>query len=70
MSALPPKADMFSVEVIGIGCALIDDRLAMAKTGGWARLYWHTRQGNETARRLYDKFAGADDFLRYRLILS
>ena len=40
------------------------------KARGWARLYWHTRQGNETARRLYDKFAGADDFVRYRLILS
>ena len=42
----------------------------MAKARGWARLYWHTRQGNETARRLYDKFAGADDLVRYRLILS
>ena len=54
----------------GIGCALIEDLLAMAKARGWARLYWHTRQGNETARRLYDKFARADDFVRYRLILS
>lgn len=54
----------------GIGCALIEDLLARAKARGWTRLYWHTRQGNETARRLYDKFAVADDFVRYRLILN
>jgi GNAT superfamily N-acetyltransferase len=54
----------------GIGTALIDDLLAMARDRGWARLYWHTRQSNETARRLYDKYAKADDFVRYRIVLQ
>ncbi|HEY8263776.1 MAG TPA: GNAT family N-acetyltransferase, partial [Methyloceanibacter sp.] len=37
---------------------------------GWSRLYWHTRESNVAARRLYDKFAKADDFVRYRLVLN
>jgi GNAT superfamily N-acetyltransferase len=53
----------------GIGRALIEDLLARAKERGWSRLYWHTREGNAPARRLYDKFAAADDFVRYRIIL-
>ena len=32
---------------------------------GWARLYWMTREDNEPARRLYDRYASADDFVRY-----
>jgi hypothetical protein len=28
-------------------------------------LYWHTRGNNATARRLYDTFIPADDFVRY-----
>jgi len=54
----------------GIGRALIADLLVRAKEHGWSRLYWHTRQGNAPARRLYDKFAVADDFVRYRLTLT
>jgi GNAT superfamily N-acetyltransferase len=54
----------------GIGRALIADLLARAKERGWSRLYWHTRQGNAPARRLYNKFAMADDFVRYRLTLT
>lgn len=54
----------------GIGHALIADLLARAKERGWSRLYWHTRQGNAPARHLYDKFAVADDFVRYRLTLT
>ena len=54
----------------GIGRALIADLLARAKERGWSRLYWHTRQGNAPARRLYDEFAVADDFVRYRLTLT
>jgi hypothetical protein len=34
-----------------------------------SRVYWHTRAGNP-ARRLYDKFAQVDDFVRYRLLLQ
>ena len=54
----------------GIGRALIDDLLSMAKQKGWSRLYWHTNAANETARRLYDRYVEADDFVRYRLVLS
>jgi ribosomal protein S18 acetylase RimI-like enzyme len=52
------------------GRALIADLLARAKERGWSRLYWHTRKGNAPARHLYDEFAVADDFVRYRLNLT
>jgi hypothetical protein len=45
---------------------LIADLIERAKSNGWSRLYWHTRAGNP-ARRLYDEFIQADDFVRYRL---
>jgi GNAT superfamily N-acetyltransferase len=54
----------------GIGRALIEDLLALAKERHWSRLYWHTQEGNAPARRLYDEFAIADDFVRYRLTLD
>ena len=53
----------------GTGRALIEDVLAQARSKGWSRLYWHTRAGNATARRLYDTFAPADGFVRYRIFL-
>ena len=53
----------------GIGRALIADLLGRAKERGWSRLYWHTRESNAPARRLYNEFATADDFVRYRLNL-
>ena len=54
----------------GIGRALIADLLARAKERGWSRLYWHTREGNAAARRVYDEFVVPDDFVRYRLTLD
>jgi GNAT superfamily N-acetyltransferase len=54
----------------GIGRALIADLLSLARERGWGRLYWHTRRGNVPARRLYDEFAVADDFVRYRIALD
>jgi ribosomal protein S18 acetylase RimI-like enzyme len=54
----------------GIGEALIDDLIVRAHDLGWSRIYWHTRENNEVARRLYDKFAKADDFVRYRLFVD
>jgi len=50
----------------GIGRRLIEDLIALARSRGWSRLYWHTREDNP-ARKLYDEFATADDFVRYRL---
>jgi len=53
----------------GLGRALIEDVLALCRVRGLSRLYWHTREDNEAARRLYDGFTQADDFRRYRLFL-
>ena len=49
----------------GCGRLLIADLVDRAKSNVWSRLYWHTR-ANNPARRLYDEFANADDFVRYR----
>lgn len=49
----------------GAGGALIAALLALGRAAGWGRLYWMTREGNATARRLYDRFAERDDFVRY-----
>jgi len=54
----------------GIGRALIDDLVALARDRGWSRLYWHTKTSNKTARRLYDRYVKADDFVRYRMFLA
>jgi GNAT superfamily N-acetyltransferase len=51
----------------GIARSLIQELVDRAKASGWSRLYWHTRVNNP-ARRLYDEFAEADDFVRYRLL--
>jgi len=53
----------------GLGRLLLQDLITLSKTRGWSRLYWHTQMTNP-ARNLYDKFAPADDFVRYRLMLS
>lgn len=50
----------------GVGRRLIEDLVALARSSGWSRLYWHTREDNP-ARKLYDEFTQADDFVRYRL---
>jgi GNAT superfamily N-acetyltransferase len=54
----------------GIAHALIEDLLQLCRREGWSRLYWHTRDSNRDARRLYDRFAVADDFVRYRMFLD
>ena len=54
----------------GLGRALIDDLLILARDRGWSPIYWHTRRSNEAARRLYDNYVEADDFVRYRMILD
>lgn len=49
----------------GAGRALIEAVLERARSHGWDKVYWHTRQDNARARALYDSFAQADDFVRY-----
>lgn len=53
----------------GVGRALIQDLIDLGRMRGWSRLYWHTQASNERARRLYDEFVQADNFMRYRLTL-
>jgi GNAT superfamily N-acetyltransferase len=49
----------------GVGRMLLQDLVVLARQNGWPKLYWHTRGNNVTARRLYDTFTRADDFVRY-----
>ncbi|MDE2607198.1 MAG: GNAT family N-acetyltransferase [Burkholderiales bacterium] len=49
----------------GIAAALLEWLRNAMRAEGWARLYWMTRRDNAQARRLYDRFASADDFVRY-----
>ena len=64
--------DLFLTEAArgkGLGRALIEDLIALARARGWQRLYWHTDEGNTTARQLYDRFTPSDGHIRYRLKL-
>jgi GNAT superfamily N-acetyltransferase len=51
----------------GLGRALIDDLIALAREKGWARVYWHTKVDNTRARALYDQYVPTDGHIRYRL---
>jgi GNAT superfamily N-acetyltransferase len=54
----------------GIGRRLIEHLVLRGDAEGWARVYWHTREENSTARRLYDRFCPADGFVRYTIPLQ
>lgn len=54
-----------SVRGCGVGRMLLQDLVVLAHENGWPKLYWHTRANNVIARRLYDTFTRADDFVRY-----
>lgn len=49
----------------GAGRALLEWLHNAMRAEGWARLYWMTKADNLQARRLYDQFTLADDFVRY-----
>lgn len=62
--------DLFIDENIrgkGIGRRLIDDLIGICKDKGWSRLYWHTNEDNQRARKLYDSYVESDGHIRYRL---
>lgn len=64
--------DLFVTEAArghGLGRALIDDLIGLARARGWARLYWHTDEDNARARALYDRYVTSDGHIRYRLTL-
>ena len=50
----------------GAGRALIEAVYDRARQAGASRVYWHTQDGNETARALYDKLADHSGFTVYR----
>jgi GNAT superfamily N-acetyltransferase len=50
----------------GIGRALIDGVYEAARSGGAARVYWHTHETNHVARALYDQVAERSGFIVYR----
>jgi GNAT superfamily N-acetyltransferase len=50
---------------LGAGAALLQWLREQMTARGWSRLYWMTRRDNAAARRLYDRFVPADDFVRY-----
>jgi GNAT superfamily N-acetyltransferase len=53
----------------GVGRALIAEVEHWAAARGCARVYWHTKADNETARRLYDKVAENRGFIQYLIQL-
>jgi len=53
----------------GIGRALINDLIYLARAKGWKRLYWNTEITNTAARKLYDSITPDDGHIRYRLKL-
>jgi GNAT superfamily N-acetyltransferase len=60
--------DLFVPEVArcrGVGRALIEGLIALARDKGWPRVYWHTHELNEPARSLYEAITPRDPFVRY-----
>ena len=49
----------------GVAGALIRAVEGRARDRGCARLYWHTKETNHTARRLYDRVAENRGFIHY-----
>jgi len=54
----------------GVGHRLIEHLIALGHVHDWNRVYWHTDTGNAVARRLYDRFKPADDYVRYTVRIT
>lgn len=54
----------------GCGRALIDRVAQAARERDCLRLYWTTKEDNATARRLYDRLAKFNGFIRYDYALG
>lgn len=54
----------------GVAGALIEAVAEWAGARGCGRVYWHTRESNATARRLYDRVAVNRGFIKYDLDLN
>lgn len=53
----------------GLGGALIAHVEARARAAGASRVHWLTQEGNDTARRLYERVAERSGFIQYRVPL-
>ena len=53
----------------GVGQALIEDLLIIARRRRWNSVFWHVQADNVTARNLYRRYASDDGYLRYRVQL-
>jgi len=55
-----------SARKLGLGQALIEAIYAYADQNNKANVYWTTRTGNTTARKLYDRIGEQTDFIKYQ----
>ncbi len=58
-----------AVRKMGAGGALIEAVKKRASAEGWHRIYWKTRNDNDTARSLYDKVADLSEWVVYEISL-
>ncbi|MGU3495571.1 N-acetyltransferase family protein [Xanthobacteraceae bacterium A53D] len=73
MTRLCYLEDLFvdpQVRGAGVARAIMDHLVAHCRASGFSDLYWHTRDTNTTARRLYDSYVAVDDHVRYRMELD
>jgi GNAT superfamily N-acetyltransferase len=54
----------------GVGRALMNRVVKLAKEKNSKRVYWTTQEFNKTARVLYDSITSVSEFVQYRLPLS
>ena len=54
----------------GVGRALMEKVIELAKEKKSKRVYWTTQEFNKTARVLYDSITPVSEFVQYRLPLS
>lgn len=50
---------------MGVARKMIEQLITLGKENNWYRLYWHTDDGNHTARALYDKIGTLSDRVKY-----
>jgi GNAT superfamily N-acetyltransferase len=51
----------------GVGRALIDKVVELAREKKSKRIYWTTQEFNKTARVLYDSITPVSEYVQYRL---
>lgn len=54
----------------GLARLLLEHARHFAASNNYEWLYWTTREGNATARTLYDQIANRTDFVQYRIFIE